>query len=387
MADVFAKVDTDRFLRLVSRCGLVEPGAYQWVVASMKDALTGKVLDDPMKVAGAFVRDGLLTQWQADKLLHGKHKGFWLDSYRLLGHLGTGGMSSVYLAEHTLMRRQVAIKVLPHSKVNDSSCVVRFRREAAAVARLDHQNIVRAYDIAQTGETHYFVMEYVDGSSFVELVRENDPLNFCRAADYIVQAARGLQHAHDAGLVHRDIKPSNCLVDQSGVVKIIDLGLVLLSEEDEPSLSLAHDDIVLGTADYLAPEQALNSHDVDARADIYSLGCTFYFLLTGHPPFPKGTVSQRLLKHQREEPLSIRAVRPDVPQEVEAICHAMMVKSRRRRVQTCQEVVGRLRNWLDGETDQGAKRNDDSSPALSHYRPSPAERLRTITLESPAGQG
>jgi eukaryotic-like serine/threonine-protein kinase len=387
MTDVFTKVDTDGFLMLVHKCGLVEPSACRWVVASMKDALTGKVSDDPVKVAAAFVHEGQLTQWQADKLLCGIHKVFWLGSYRLLKHLGTGGMGSVYLAEHTLLRRQVAIKVLTHNKVADSSCVVWFRREAEAVARLDHPNIVRAYDIAYTGKTHYFVMEYVDGSSFVEIVRENNPLDCRRAADYIVQVARGLRHAHDAGLVHRDIKPANCLVNRSDVVKIIDLGLVLLSEEDEPSLSLAHDDIVLGTADYLAPEQAHNSHDVDTRADIYSLGCTFYFLLTGHPPFPEGTVSERLIKHQREEPVSIRSDRPDVPQEVEAICHAMMIKSRQRRVQTCREVIDRLQNWLDGETGQGVERDNGSSPVSSHYHRSVLERLYTVAIQSPAGRG
>ncbi|MBN1853053.1 MAG: serine/threonine protein kinase [Pirellulales bacterium] len=346
MANDTVKVDTERFLELVQRCGLVAEDSYRRQIASLKDALTGKVPDSPTLVADSFVREGLLTRWQADNLLRGKHKGFTLGSYRLLGLIGTGGMSSVYLAEHTLMRRRVAIKVLPHSKVSDSSYLGRFRREAEAVAQLDHPNIVRAYDIAQEGKTHYFVMEYVDGQDLFQIVQQEGPLDYRRAADYIAQTAEGLQHAHDAGLIHRDMKPANCLVDRDNTVKILDLGLALFSEDDRPSLTLAHDENVLGTADYLAPEQAINSHNVDSRADIYALGCTFYFLLTGHPPFPEGTMSERLIKHQRDKPTPILSERKDAPQELVAICDAMMAKSLRNRIQTCGEVAARLRAWL-----------------------------------------
>ena len=211
------------------------------------------------------------------------------------------------------MKRRVAIKVLPQNRVNDSSYLERFRLEARAVAKLDDPNIVRAYDIDNEGNIHYIVMEYVDGQDLHQIVVANGPLDFDTAADYIAQVANGLQHAHEMGLVHRDIKPANCLVDRHNTVKLLDLGLAKLTEDDQASLTMANEENVLGTADYLAPEQALNSHEADSRSDIYSLGCTLYFLLTGSPPFPEGSISERLLKHQTARPESIFKVRPDAP--------------------------------------------------------------------------
>jgi serine/threonine-protein kinase len=167
------------------------------------------------------------------------------------------------------------------------------------------------------------------------------------AADYMQQAAEGLQHAHDSGLIHRDIKPANLLVDQSGTLKVLDMGLAKFSDDEQPSLTIAHDENVLGTADYLAPEQAINSHGVDHRADIYSLGCTLYFLLTGHPPFPEGTLPQRLMKHQTEMPPSIYEDRDDAPQGLVNICLKMMVKSPEGRYQHAREVSEDLKAWLE----------------------------------------
>jgi serine/threonine-protein kinase len=169
-------------------------------------------------------------------------------------------------------------------------------------------------------------MEYVEGRDLQTIVQEEGPLDFARAANYTRQAAEGLEHAHQAGLIHRDVKPANLLIDQNNVVKVLDLGLARFSREDESSLTLAYQENVLGTADYLAPEQAVDSHGVDARADIYSLGCTLYFLLTGHPPFPEGTLPQRLLAHQRTPPPDVRADRPEAPEDLVAICTKMMAK-------------------------------------------------------------
>ena len=166
-------------------------------------------------------------------------------------------MSSVYLAEHVLMQRRVAIKVLPKNRVDDSSYLARFHREAQAAAALDHRNIVRAYDVDNDGNIHYLVMEYVEGRDLQQIVKEDGPLDYAAAAEYIRQAAEGLAHAHQAGLIHRDVKPANLLVDQKNVVKVLDLGLARFTDEDKASLTVAYDENVLGTADYLAPEQAL----------------------------------------------------------------------------------------------------------------------------------
>jgi serine/threonine-protein kinase len=235
--------------------------------------------------------------------------------------------------------------------VNDSSYLGRFHREAQAIASLDHPNIVRAYDVdhEMDGDTpiHFLVMEYVEGRSLHEVIQQDGVLSFPRAADYIRQAADGLQYAHKAGLVHRDIKPGNLLLDLNGVVKILDLGLARFSADtDDHSLTVAHDEKVLGTADYLAPEQALDSHKVDARADIYSLGCTLYFLLTASPPFTEGTLAQRLMAHQTKAPPPLGEKRPDVPTSLAAIVMKMMAKRPEDRYQSAAEVSEVLAAWL-----------------------------------------
>ncbi len=338
------EVTTDKLVELVRKSGLIE--------SDRLDAFLAKVtaehgaLPADKRLAELMVAAGMLTPWQTDKLLAGKHRGFRIGKYKLLGQIGKGGMSSVYLAEHILMRRRVAIKVLPQNRVKDASYLERFQLEARAVARLDDPNIVRAFDIDNEANVHYIVMEYVDGADLHQHVSKHGVLEYDTAADFIAQAANGLAHAHEMGLVHRDIKPANLLLDKRGTVKLLDLGLAKLTEDEEPSLTLAHDENVLGTADYLAPEQALNSHKADSRADIYSLGCTLYFLLTGRPPFPEGSISERLLKHQVEEPQSILKFRPDAPLSLVEICASMMAKKPDERIQTASEVADRLTQWL-----------------------------------------
>ena len=178
----------------------------------------------------------------------------------------------------------MAIKVLPKARVGDSSYLERFHREAQAVAALDHRNIVRAYDVDQEKDVHFLVMEYVPGQSLHQLVAKNGPVDFVAAAEYMRQAAEGLQHAHRIGMVHRDIKPGNLLLDEKGIVKLLDLGLArFFDDKDENSLTVKHDEKVLGTADFLSPEQALDSHTVDGRSDIYGLGCTLYYSVDRSP--------------------------------------------------------------------------------------------------------
>ncbi len=267
-----SKQRADSFVNLVRASGLVPDGQLDRALAELQKQSGGMPVNNAGQIAVHLVDKGLLTQWQSDRLREGRHKGFTLGKHVLLDHLGTGGMSSVYLAEHKLMQRRVAIKVLPKNRVDDSSYLQRFHREARAASQMDDPNVVRAYDVDNDGNVHYLVMEYVDGSDLQAMVKQNGPLDYAAAADYIRQAARGLSHAHKLGLIHRDVKPANLLVDRTDVVKVLDLGLARFSDEDKASLTVAYDENVLGTADYLAPEQALDSHGVDARADIYSLG-------------------------------------------------------------------------------------------------------------------
>ena len=358
-----AKISVDDFVETVKRSKLVELDQLTSAVADIRARATPAELEDADFFASALIAAGLLTRWQCDNLLKGKSRGFILGKYKLLGHLGTGGMSSVYLAQHVLLNRRVAIKVLPKSRVNDSSYLARFHLEAQAAALLDHSNIVRVYDVDQQVEsdgatTHYIVMEYVEGRDLHNIVRQQGPLDYRVAAEYVAQAATGLEHAHEAGLIHRDIKPANLLVDLKGTVKVLDLGLAKLTDTDRASLTIAHEENVLGTADYLPPEQALNSHAVDHRADIYSLGCTLYYLLTGHAPFPEGSLSQRLLYHQTQMPASITIDRPDAPRDLVDVAVKMMQKQPAARYGRAGDVAAALRAWLDGKPLTGLSLGD-----------------------------
>ena len=339
------KLTSDRFLQMVAKSGLVDQEASDRLVEKVREKLHGSIPENPKKLASYFVKEDLLTDWHVEKLLGGKYKGFFLGKYKLLGHIGTGGMSSVYLAQHTRMGDKRAIKVLPKSRVRDATYLARFHLEAKAIASLNHPNIVLAYDIDNEDDVHYIVMEFVDGIDLQQLVKRDGPLDAALAGDLIRQAARGLEHAHSKGVIHRDVKPANVLIDKDGSVRLLDMGLALVMADEEESLTVANNENVLGTADYLAPEQALNSHEVDHRADIYGLGCTLYFLLTGKPPFSDGTLAQRIAKHQTEMPTPIRQIRTECPGELEGICVKMIQKDPRYRYQSAGDVAEALEKF------------------------------------------
>ncbi len=313
-------------------------------------------------LGNVLVTRGLLTRWQHEQLKGGQEEGFLLGSYRLLDLLGSGGTSKVYLAEHSKLRRLVAIKVLPAEQVGNSSLLDRLYLEAQAIASLDHPNIVRAFDSGQHRNFHYLVMEYVPGWDLERLVAKRGPLEPFVAVDYIRQAAEGLEHAHCRGLVHRDIKPANLLLTPEGTVKILDFGLARVVTHSQ-SLTLLYEDNLLGTADYLAPEQALNSRSADARSDIYSLGCTLYYLLAGHPPYPHGSLAERLLQHQNAPAPPLRQDRASVPEELEAMCLRMMAKRPKDRYQGAAQIAETLTEWL---TDQQRSGSTTVIPALAH---------------------
>jgi eukaryotic-like serine/threonine-protein kinase len=331
----------DAFLTLGYKSGLLDRDGIALVQQNLQQQ--GPPPQSPQEYADALIRGGLLTRFQAEKLLSGRWRGFIISGkYRLLERLGAGGMGAVYLCEHILMGRRVALKVLPINQAEDPASLARFYREARAVARLDHPHIVRAHDIDHEDKLHFIVLEFVDGCNLHDFVRRNGTLSPLRAAHYIRQAALGLQHAHEGGLVHRDIKPGNLLLDRQGLVKILDMGLARFFHEDTAAFIKEYEvGYIIGTADYVAPEQIIDSR-VDIRADIYSLGGTLYYLLVGKSPFQDGNNAQKMIWHQVRQPKSLRMLRPDVPDALVRVMERMLAKEPARRYQTPAEVAAAL---------------------------------------------
>jgi serine/threonine protein kinase len=262
--------------------------------------------------------------------------------YRVLEMLGRGGMGAVYKAQHLLMQRLVALKVIDPGLTGNPAAVERFRREVIAAARLSHPNIVTALDAEQVGDLHFLVMEYVDGQSLADVVARHKRLPVPQACGYIAQAAAGLEHAFRCGMVHRDIKPHNLILTRQGQVKLLDFGLARFLSESPSQGGLTRQGALMGTPDYIAPEQSEDPHKADIRADIYSLGCTLYCLLAGQPPFPGGTLIQKVLAHLERTPEPLQQLRPDVPAALEQEVARMMAKRPEQRYQTPAEVIQAL---------------------------------------------
>jgi eukaryotic-like serine/threonine-protein kinase len=263
--------------------------------------------------------------------------------YRVVAAIGAGGMGAVYRAEHRLMDRPVALKVIRGDLLGNASLVERFRREVKSAARLaSHPNIVAAYDAEQAGETHMLVMEFIEGTDLARVVDRRGPLPVGEACDYARQAALGLQHAFKECMVHRDIKPQNLMLTTRGRIKILDFGLARFASEVVSQGGLTAEGMVLGSADYIAPEQIHDPHAADIRADIYSLGCTLYFLLTGRPPFPGGNLIQKLLAHSEKTARPLADVRPEVPLELCWVVERMIAKDPSLRPSTPADVVRAL---------------------------------------------
>ena len=301
---------------------------------------------DPMSMAEKLLADGLLTPFQLDAITAGRPGDLRVGSYDLLAKLGAGGMGTVFKARHRRMKRVVAIKVLAANLCSDAAFVLRFQREVETVARLGHPNVVMAYDADEADIGHLLVMEYVNGRDLASEVEKAGALEVARAVGVAVQAARGLAYAHSQGIVHRDVKPHNLLLDGQGTVKVTDLGLARLTADAVGTSKLTQAGGILGTVDYMPPEQAVDSTAIDARADVYSLGCTLYFLLAGVPPFTGQSLMSILLKHRDADVPLLRRVRPDVPKELEAVCARMMAKAPADRYQAMTEVVAALESFV-----------------------------------------
>jgi serine/threonine protein kinase len=309
--------------------------------------------------------------------------------YRILELLGAGGMGVVYKALHCLMERPVALKVIRRELTGDPAAAERFRREVRSAAALAHPNIVTAHDAEQAGDLHFLVMEYVEGTSLDRLVAGRGPLPVLQACDYAYQAALGLQHAHEHGMVHRDIKPQNLMLTPQGRVKILDFGLARFARDvvplgetrpapeaadarPDPAAALTLAGAVMGTPDYIAPEQVRDPHAADIRADIYSLGCTLYFLLSGNSPFPGASALDKLLAHQEQALRPLPEIRADLPPGLWRLIERMTAKDPSGRYQTPGEVARDLAVFT---TPEGVRLPE---PAEAR-RPDPSEsrRLRT----------
>jgi len=340
------------FLEVLQRSRLLSPKVYE------EAATWAAQLNDPKSVARRLVRGGHLTAWQGGQLVAGRHY-LNLGKYQLLDQIGSDNTGHVFLGKHTQMDRRVALKTLSRRFSRDAASVERFLSDTSQVASLDHRNIIHVYDVNQEDDRYYLVMEYIDGEDLESVVQKNSRLPFPVLADYIRQAADGLAYAHQRGLLHGDVRPGNLMVDKQGVVKILNLSLAGPSE--------GSDSVRRPAINYLSPEQAMGKKEVDQRADIFGLGATFYFLMTGFPPFPESEDADRLRKEQIRGFQDPRKDRPDAPAALVEICDKMLKGAREDRYQSAAEVRDALAAWLEKNGPAHVE-----TPPLPTTRPKPA---------------
>jgi serine/threonine protein kinase len=279
----------------------------------------------------------------ACRILQGEiQPGDRLEHFELVQYVGGGGMGRVFRAVDTRLQRTVALKILPPDQAADEETLARFRNEAQSAARLDHENIARVYHVGEDQGLHYIVFEFIEGVNVRRLVELKGPMPLAEALTYTLQVAEALVHADARNVVHRDIKPSNLLITPEGQVKLIDMGLARLKRADRSAADLTASGVTLGTFDYIAPEQARDPRNADVRSDIYSLGCTFFYMLAGRPPFPEGTVLQKLLQHQGDQPPDVRQFRPELPDDAARVLRKMLAKDPRHRYRDSADLVEEL---------------------------------------------
>lgn len=329
---------------------------------------------DVKSLASELVRRGRLTKFQAARVAIGRPEGLVLGNYIIQDKIGEGGMGEVFVAEHRRMKRPVVVKILPERALESVNAVRRFQREVEAAAQLHHPNIVTAYDADEEDGIHFLVMEFVEGRSLGDVVQQEGAFSLAKSVSCVLQAARGLAYAHAKGIVHRDIKPSNLLLDNAGIVKVLDMGLARFDDSrqtltevgaDRNSDSLTRDNQIVGTVEYMSPEQVDDSSGADRRSDIYSLGCTWYRLLTNRPPFLGETLLQTLLAHRTKPIPSVRDLRADAPPQVDAILEKMLAKSPSDRYQSMAEVIVAMESLLaklGGDPVAMPRRTQDTSP-------------------------
>jgi serine/threonine-protein kinase len=326
--------------------------------------LAGQYPYEPKELAQRLVDDGILTPYQTRRFLANKPHGLTVARYVIMDRIGSGSMGRVYKAQHQLMGRTVALKIIAPEIVTNTRVVARFQREMKLVGRLDHPNVVRAFDADQLGQVLYIVMEYVPGHSLGQLFRTRGPMPTPNVFAYARQAALGLAHAHSQGIVHRDVKPSNLLLNEEGVIKVLDLGLGVLMEADGDTAFATADGIAVGTIDYMSPEQACGK-EVDGRSDLYSLGCAMYHLVTGRLPFPGDSPVERLGKRLSGRPVPITEVKPDLPRHFVEVMDRLLASKPHERYQTAEEAA----DALEGVAPRKSRKSAEPTKKRAHAPP------------------
>ena len=352
----------DTFFKSVLRSGLIDRDTLQAAIIDVPP----ESREDPQAIADHLIRHGKLSRFQASKLLKGSAKGLLLGNYQILAPLGKGGMGTVYMARDQRNGQLVALKVLPpHRARTEERTLVRFQREMELSRRVIHPHVALTYETGEFKGVYYIAMEYIPGKSLYRVVSEEGPMNVPRLAHLGLEVAAALAHAHEQGLIHRDLKPSNILVTPHNHAKILDLGLAIIAGEKGEATILGGQGYIVGSMDYISPEQTYDASKVDGRTDVYGLGCTLYFSLTGQPPFPGGTSTEKIHKHRNDLPPPLPQFRPDLPMDFADIIHRMMAKDPGLRLPSAQAVVEALRPWALTQLLQPLDRPDDSEFRLA----------------------
>jgi serine/threonine protein kinase len=340
------RAGVDSFLKTIVRSGLLSKVELRAVLST----IPRQQQQQPQQLAKQLIRIGKLSWFQAHKLLQGAAAGLMIESFEVVAPIGKGGMGMVYLSRDRRDGRLLALKILPPKKAQrEERMLARFRREMDISRRVSHRHIAETLATGEFQGVHYIAMEYIPGQTLYRLVTDRGPLAVPLAARLFAEAAAGLEYAHGRGVIHRDLKPSNIMVTPSGHAKILDLGLALIEGEiQQPREIIGGQGYVVGSMDYIAPEQTKDAVNVDARADIYGLGCTMYFALTGRPPFPGGTAKEKIQRHRKDEPTPLRQLNPSLPERFAALVTKMMAKNLEERYRHAADVREALQEWAVG---------------------------------------
>lgn len=356
-------LSVEQFITNLIESGLLTQEDVQSFVSS---TLQPRLPKDGEQLARELVKHKKLTKYQAEQIYLGRGKALILGNYVAIEKLGQGGMGVVLKAQHKRLKRSVALKVLAPNLVKTSDALKRFHREVEAAAKLRHPHVVATDDADEAKGIHFLVMEYVEGSDLSEYVKKNGPFNVAQAVHCILQAARGLEYAHKQGVIHRDIKPANLLLDTSGTVKILDMGLARIASDTGDHSELTSTGVVMGTVDYMAPEQALSTKHADERSDVYSLGLSLWYLLSGRCAYDGDTLMSKLLAH-RDAPIpSLCSLSQDIPADLDHVFRKMVAKESKDRYQSMTEVIGDLEQLVNSDLigSNQSKSLSEMSPSL-----------------------